>query len=270
MTLEKATTWNKRIAAQIGAGLGFALSSLFFFATGQWRYLILAPVGALVGLAVGALLHHYPGLRENAAHALDAVRSTGATILAFFAHERLLVRFARLFLVGVILFLATWSIAYGFLPERLLARGDSVRMMGNDEVATTLWAEWRFMIVRNLPWVPGIALISLLLGYAYALPVPLLWIVLYALILGTNSFSIPLPALMPPSLAVLERAGPYEMLAYLFAAAASYSLAKISLPWRKVDEASRVHGWNVALALLASAAVIMLAAWREAAMLLSS
>jgi hypothetical protein len=181
----------------------------------------------------------------------------------------LFVRFIRLFVVGLTLFLATWTIAYAFLPERLLARGDSVRMMGNEEAAPTLWAEWRFMIIRNLPWVPGIALISLLVGYAYALPVPLLWVILYALILGTNSFSVPLPAPMPPSLAVLERAGPYEMMAYLFAAAASYPLSKISLPWREVEDETAVCGWKVALALGVSAAVIMLAAWREASMLLA-
>jgi hypothetical protein len=269
MTMEQRSTWNKRIAAQIGAGLGLALSSLIFFATGRWDYLILVPLGALVGLIVGALLHRYPTLRENAADVLDAVWRGGGAILAFFEHKRLRVRFARLFLVGLILFLVTWSAAYAFLPERFLARGDSVRMMGNEEAAATVWAEWLFMIVRNLPWVPGIMLISLLVGYAYALPVPMLWIVLYALILGTNSFSMPLPEPMPPSLAVLGRAGPYEMMAYLFAAAASYPLSKISLPWREVEEENTVQGWNVALALLVSAAVIMLAAWREASMLLA-
>jgi hypothetical protein len=59
------------------------------------------------------------------------------------------------------------------------------------------------------------------------------------------------------------------MMAYLFAAAASYPLSKISLPWREVEEENTVQGWNVALALLVSAAVIMLAAWREASMLLA-
>jgi hypothetical protein len=267
--MDKTNTWNKRIAAQIGAGLGLALSSLLFFATGRWHSLILAPVGALVGLIIGALLHRYSALRKRAVDALDVVRRGGGRIIEFFEHDRLFVRFIRLFVVGLTLFLATWTIAYAFLPERLLARGGSVRMMGNEEAASTVWAEWRFMIIRNLPWVPGIALISLLMGYTYALPVPMLWIVLYALILGTNSFSMPLPEPMPPSPAVLQRAGPYEMIAYLFAAAASYPLSKISLPGREVEDETTVDGWTVALALLASAAVIMLAAWREASMLLA-
>ena len=269
MTMEKITTWNKRIAAQIGAGLGLALGSLLFFATGRLNYLILAPIGALVGLVVGALLYRYPTVQAKAADALGAFRRSGATVIAFFVHERLLVRFVRLFLLGLVLFITSWWAAYALLPERLLAGGDSVRMMGNEEVANTVWSEWRFMLVRNLPWVPGIALVSLLVGYAYALPVPLLWIVLYALILGTNSFSVPLPEPMAPSPAVLQRAGPYEMLAYLFATAASYPLSKISLPWREVEEKTPIRGWNVAFALLASAAIIMLAAWREASMLLA-
>ena len=42
--------------------------------------------------------------------------------------------------------------------------------------------------------------------------------------LGTNSFSIPLPERMAPSLAVFGRTGLYEIAAYVLIAVATYSL----------------------------------------------
>jgi hypothetical protein len=267
--MERTNTWNKGRAAQLGAGLSFALGSALFAITGEWAYLLLVPAGALVGLAVGALAHRYPPLREGGRRTLDAAKQGGSILLERFADERLLVRFGLLFLLSLALFLATWSLAYAFLPERLLAAGNPARLAGHEEVSATLWSEWQSLVARNLPWVAGIALINLLVGYPYACLVPLWWTVFYALLLGTNSFAIPMPEPMAPSLEVLGRAGPYELVAFLFAAAATYPLSRISLPWRKVHVKTPVRRWEVALGLLLGAAGILLAAWREAAMLLA-
>lgn len=267
MNVQTNSSVSLRVTAQVGAGLSFALAGFLLFATGNWLSLLLVPAGALVGLGVGALLGRNPTLYENATGARDAVAQAGRTLLQPLADERLPLRFALLMLLATILFLASWSAAYAFLPEGLLARGSEVRMMGNEEVAATFWAELGFVVARNLPWVAVIALVNLLLGYPFACLIPLVWVVFYGLILGTNSFAIPLAEPLAPSLAVLERAGPYEMSAFLFAAAATYPLSRISLPWRKVAGAGRVNWRAILLGLLLSGGGVVLAAWREVAMM---
>lgn len=269
MNVHTTSPIDKRVALQIGAGLSFALAAFLLFATGSWLSLLLVPAGAVVGLALGALLNRYPAARQNLLDARDATARGAGALLRPLADERLPVRFFLLMLLATLLFLASWSAAYAFLPEGLLARGSEVRMMGNEEVAATFWAEMRFVVIRNLPWVAVIALVNLLLGYGFACLIPLFWVVFYGLILGTNSFAIPLAEPLAPSLAVLERAGPYEMTAFLFAAAATFPLSRIPLPWRKVAEAKRVRWPVIVLCLLLSGAGVVLAAWREVAMMLS-
>jgi hypothetical protein len=269
MTTDSAPSWNVRIPIQIGAGLAFAAAALGFAATGRLIAFALIPVGALVGLGIGALLHHSPSLRHRAAAAQDQVARALATVRHRFEDRRLAVRFALLFMANLMIFLVAWTVAYYVLPEGLLARGSTVRMMGNDEVAPSLWAEWRFMVTRNLPWVLGIPLVNLVLGYPYACLVPTTWTVFYAVILGTNSFALPMPERLGPSFQVLRRAGPYEIAAYLFVAAATYTLSHVPLPWRDAEKGARVRWREVVLGLLLSAVVIMLMAWREAAMVLA-
>lgn len=267
MNTRNLTTFDKRIAAQIGAGLSLALAAFLLFATGNWSSLLLVPVGALIGLAAAALLARYPTLRAGAGHSRAAANAAGTALQRRLEDERLPLRFLLLLLLATILFLAAWSFAYTFLPEGLLASGGEVRMMGQEEVASTFTSELLFIVVRNLPWVAGITLVNLLFSYGFACLIPLTWAIFYALILGTNSFAVPLTAPMPPSLAVLDRAGPYELAAFLFAAAATYPLSRISLPWRKIEEESRVSWGAIALGLLLSAIGVLLAAWRETAML---
>lgn len=259
---------NMRLAAQVGAGLSFALAGFLIFATGSWLSLLLVPAGAVVGLVVGALLNRYPAAHESALNARQVVGRGLHGLLRPLADERLAVRFVLLMLLATVLFLASWSVAYAFLPEGFLASGSEVRMLGNEEVAATFWAELRFVVARNLPWVAGIALINLLVGYPFACMVPVTWAVYYGLILGTNSFAVPLAEPLAPSLAVLERAGPYEMTAFLFAAAATYPLSRISLPWREVAAGKQLSWRTIVLGLLLSGAGVLLAAWREVAMMM--
>jgi hypothetical protein len=243
------------------------VASFLLFATGSWFSLLLVPAGGLGGLALGGLLNRYPDARRGVRGALEAVAQGGRSVLRPLADERLPVRFLLLMLLATALFLATWSIAYAFLPEGLLASGSEVRMMGNEEAAATFWAELGFVIARNLPWVVIIALVNLLLGYPFACLIPLVWVVAYGLILGTNSFAIPLVEPMAPSLAVLKRAGPYEMSAFLLAAAATYPFSRISLPWRKVTEEKSARLRAILPGLLLAGAGVVLAAWREVAMM---
>lgn len=270
MNVQTSPSVNMRLAAQVGAGLSFALAAFLIFSTGSWLSLLLVPTGAVIGLALGALLNRYPAVHQSALSARKAVGRGVNILLRPLADERLPVRFALLMLLATVLFLASWSLAYAFLPEGFLASGSEVRMMGNEEAAATFWVELGFVVARNLPWVAGIALINLLVGYPFACMVPLTWAVYYGLILGTNSFAIPLAEPMAPSLAVLERAGPYEMTAFLFAAAATYPLSRISLPWREGVEGKRVSWQAIVVGLLLSGAGVLLAAWREVTMIFGS
>jgi len=269
MTADSTPSWNKRVPTQIGAGLAFALSALVFTATGRLVSFALVPIGALVGLGAGSLLHRFDSLRERARAARGAVVGAAAGVRERFEDERLSVRFGLLLLTGVVLFLGTWTAAYHLLPAGLLAGGNPVRTVGGEGVGRSLGAEWRFMVIRNLPWVLGIPLVNLLLGYPYACLVPVYWTVLYAVILGTNSFAVPMPERMAPSLDVLGRAGPYEITAYLFVAAATSTLSQVPLPWRGREEGAEVRWGEVAAGILLAAVVILLAAWREAAMVLA-
>lgn len=266
--MQTSSAIDKRQALQIGAGLSFALASFLIFTTGSWLSLLLIPAGALAGVAVAALLNRHPTLYQSARSGRDAAARFGTSLLQPLADERLLVRFALLFLLALLLFLATWSLAYFVLPEGLLATGGDVRLMGQVQ-AGSFWTEFGFILARNLPWVAGIALVNLLFGYPFACLIPLVWVIYYGLFLGTNSFAIPMAEPMAPSLAVLERAGPYEMSAFLFAAATTYSLSRISFPWRKVPEGQQVSWRAIFLGLLLSAAGVALAAWREATMIVS-
>lgn len=265
--MENTRSWNRRQSAQIGAGLSFALAAWLLVATGRWEWLLLVPVGALVGLVFGGAMARYPSLAGVGASLTDDLRRGAGLLVRWLEHPRLTMRFVRLLAPSVILFIAIWSAAYAFLPERMLAAGSDVRMMGNAEVGRTLWVEWQSIVVRNLPWVAAIAMVSLLVGYAYACTIPVVWTVFYAVILGTNSFAFPMPERMGPSFQVLGRAGPYELAAFLLAAAASYPLSRVSLPWRERREEVEVDWREAVLALVLSASGVLLAAWREAVMI---
>jgi hypothetical protein len=70
-------------------------------------------------------------------------------------------------------------------------------------------------------------------GYPLGYVVILSWITLYAILLGTNSFTPPIPGgKMAPSFAVFARSGPYEFCAFILAAVATYSLPRYELKGR--------------------------------------
>jgi len=265
--VENSRSLKRRVSAQIGAGLSLALSSWLFVATGRWEWVLLVPAGAVAGLSIGAAMARYPSLAGFATSLAEAVRGAVGALGRWIGDRRLVVRFAALLTLSLLVFILFWSAAYALLPEGLLRGGSRVRMMGDVEAGRTIRAEWLSIWVRNLPWVAGIALVGLVVGYGYACAIPLVWTVFYALILGTNSFAFPMPERMAPSLDVMGRAGPYELAGFLLAAAASYPLSRVPLPWKETREGGEVHWREVAAALGLSAAGVLLAAWREAVMI---
>ncbi len=142
-------------------------------------------------------------------------------------HERLHVRFMALFGIGAGLFLLTWTLSYWVLPEEILRGRTGSALLAGDDAARSFLAEWLRIIALNLIAVSLIVLANRIFRYR-GLPlgyiIPLAWFTLYAICLGTNSFSIPMPERMAPSLAVFGRTGPSEMAAFALVASATYSI----------------------------------------------
>ncbi|WP_324669346.1 hypothetical protein [Geochorda subterranea] len=80
--------------------------------------------------------------------------------------------------------------------------------------------------------IAGVGLILDERGHPLSYIVVMGWAGLYGLLLGTDSFSLPLlGGKMPPTLSVLMRSGPYELSAYALLAAALRGTARRSSPW---------------------------------------
>ena len=142
-------------------------------------------------------------------------------------HERLYVRSLALFGLGVVLFTLTWTLSYYFLPEGVLRGRTGSAILAGDEAAGSFIAEYLRIVALNLMAGSLIVLSNRIYrykGYPLGYIIPLAWLTNYAVCLGTNSFSIPLPERLAPSLAVLGRTGLYEIAAYALVAVATYSI----------------------------------------------
>ncbi|RPJ27497.1 MAG: hypothetical protein EHM33_07810 [Chloroflexi bacterium] len=150
-------------------------------------------------------------------------------------HDRLIVRFLALLALVTALFLLTWTASYWFLPEGLLRGRTGAAALAGETAASSFLVEWlrilaiNFSICLLVVIAPNLLRAGLPMGY-YTASVQA---IVYAVILGTNSFTFPLPeGPLPPTLAVLARSGPYEIAAYLLAATATASLARWTLHGR--------------------------------------
>lgn len=142
-------------------------------------------------------------------------------------HESLWIRFLSMLGVGVFILLVFWSLSYQFLPEEVLRGRTGAAVLAGAEAAATFLAEFVRIALLNLFMMTMIIIANRLLeinGVPLGYFPPLFLSVIYAITLGTNSFSIPLPRQMPPSFGVLLRSGPYEIAAYILMAVSTYEL----------------------------------------------
>ncbi|MBD3173336.1 hypothetical protein GF326_12800 [Candidatus Bathyarchaeota archaeon] len=109
--------------------------------------------------------------------------------------------------------------------------------------------------------------------FSYGYLVPITWMTMYAVTLGTNSFNIPMEIKMAVSLDVFRRSGLWELMAAsLFAVAIdtisvnkSASISQESKPIPKEERpAFKTQQW---LAILVSIILLAIAAFREAFMI---
>ncbi len=194
-------------------------------------------------------------------------------------NDSIIVRFISLFVIGAILFTVTWYLSYYFLPEGILQGKTGSAIIVGADAAPTMLEEWGKIVMFNLGALFLIVLVNFIryldrfpLGYV----TPPGLIAIYAVFLGTNSFSIPMAGRMAPTLAVLGRGGPYEMMAFILVAVATYNQSRIALT-QEMHSLKDIHRispvprmsleqWiGIGLAI----ALILLAGWHEAAMIMA-
>ena len=143
-------------------------------------------------------------------------------------HKAWYIRFLSLLGLGTALFVLAWTLGYYLLPEGFLRGRSGAAALAGAEAAPSFTLEFLRIAAINLVMMAIVVYANRLLlvrGYPLGYLLPLIWSVNYALTLGTNSFSIPLPQPMAPSFAVLGRSGPYEIAAYMLAATATYGIS---------------------------------------------
>jgi len=195
-------------------------------------------------------------------------------------NDSIIVRFISLFMIGAILFTGVWYLSYHFLPEGILQGKTGSAIIVGSDAAPTMLEEWGTIVLYNLGALLLVVMVNFIryldrfpLGYV----TPLGLITMYAIFLGTNSFSMPMAEPMAPTLAVLGRGGPYEMTAFILVAVATYNQSRIALTKEEIHSLKDLHRispvprmsleqWvGVGLAI----ALIILAGWREAAMIMA-
>lgn len=190
-------------------------------------------------------------------------------------------RFLGLLVVGLLVFLGSWTVAWLVLPNRLLQGRTLGGLLSGGSAASTFLAEWLLIVAINLAVILAVVILPNLLRSAGDYPLgyfsSLLLVGMFGLTLGTNSFAIPVAdgANLAPSFAVLGGAGVYEVAAYLLAAAAVAGISRWRLQGRwprqsVVRIADPRFGRADALGLLAAVVVVLVAAAWEAHMIAST
>lgn len=197
----------------------------------------------------------------------------------YLCHKSVVIRFLSLYLFGIILFIIAWMLSYAFLPEGII-KGKSIASQAvGGEVSANIIKEFITIFTFNIFAGLLIVLANITLkikSYPLGYLIPILWLINYGMLLGTNSFGIPMESTMAPSFAVLKRSGLYEMMAYSLLAVATYSISRNrmekvftrkSVPIKKEDRKTmKTEQW---VAIVIAVIVLLLANLREAFMLMN-
>jgi len=143
-------------------------------------------------------------------------------------NDSLWIRFFSMMLLGVGILLLFWFLSYYLLPEAILRGRTGAAVLAGDKAADTFVAEFSRIALLNLFMLFIIVTANRILkvsDFPLGYFPPLFLSAIYAVTLGTNSFSIPLPAPMAPSINVFLRSGPYEITAYILTAVSTYTLS---------------------------------------------
>jgi hypothetical protein len=261
-------SYRKRLSMQLG-GLSFLLGSILFLLTGQILTFAVIVFGIGLGFFIGSVLDkRNPGTTSHVNTGEPAKNRSVLTAYfrKTFLSDSLPIRFLSLLVAGALILIISWYIGYYLLPEGVITTGAPA----GEAAAPNVLLETAAIVGYNLLVMVVIVAIGVLLPqYPFAYLIPLVWCGFYGILLGTNSFVIPMAERMAPSLAVFERVGPIEMAAYLLAAAAAYSPSRRAIT--KVREAIKTPISRTQLIALGLAILMILgAAYREALMILAA
>lgn len=191
-------------------------------------------------------------------------------------HDRLWVRLVSAAATAFVLFYLAWGIGYSLLPEGVLRGWLPAGNLNLDTSGIPTLAAQIFLYNLGIPGGLTVVASWVHVGrYSLGYNIPFLNVVLYGLVLGSNSLALPMPVRLAPTLAVLcQRSGPMEMMAYIIMAAVLARTGRIRQEglmgghaYRIPPEERQPLGLREYVLLLAAAALLAVAAWREAAML---
>jgi len=144
-----------------------------------------------------------------------------------FDHDKIYIRLFSLFHFGLILFFLSWIIGYYLLPEGVLQDIRIINYLTRDLSLLESAQDYIYYAVFYIG-VFGFILIGNFIMkvkyFPYGYLIPLAWMVLYGLTVGTNSFAVPMEMAMAPSLAIVSQAGLHEILAASIMAVSTYDL----------------------------------------------
>ena len=143
-------------------------------------------------------------------------------------NKKVIIRFISLYCLGLIIFFISWTLAYLFFPDGILRGVGVLPRLAGDTAAGTLGIEFATIFGLNIVGFVFILIGNYILrvnSFAFGYLVPLAWMIIYGITLGTNSFYIPLEERMAPTLDVFSRSGLYEMMAGVLLAVATNSIS---------------------------------------------
>lgn len=272
-----------KISVARGAGLSFLIACVGFVLLGQFFMFALVPVGALMGFGAGYLLERNPSAIHWIQTKMNSKRVGHASanwLVNALLHPKLLVRLISLTIFGLCLLGIAWSFGYYVLPEGIFRGGAETHMARGalNTTSSSVLEEWFKIFKANLLPVLLILGSSLLIRvnrFSFGYLIALYNIIGYGLFLGTNSFAIPMPVRMAPSLAVLERSGPYEMLALIMLAAASYGWSHFEIKRlfrtnpERVMPSPKIKMAEIVVSLL-GIGILAASNWREALLVMQA
>jgi hypothetical protein len=192
--------------------------------------------------------------------------------------KSIIVRFMTLYIISLILFVLSWTISYLFFPEGIIRGIGILPGMAGMEASETLIKEFLTIVgLNSLGWVLILIgnYILKVKNFSFGYLIPIAWMIMYGIVLGTNSFSISIGQKMAPSFSVLGRSGLYEMMAgVLFAVSTDFITANYSkdlktsskpIPKNKREKMKRQN----VIGIIISFIILSTAALREACMIIN-
>ncbi len=150
----------------------------------------------------------------------------------FVCHKNIIIRFIGLYLMGLLIFIAAWFLSFYLFPEGLMRDTSLASKLAGSDISVSVGKELTRIFIINLIMSTMIVLFNfsfrvnnIPLGYL----IPLIWFLLYGLILGSNSFTFAMAERIAPSLSVLGRSGLYELAAYTLITVSTYNISRFEI-----------------------------------------